>query len=239
MHVQAIRTHRISWGESLNDILDVYVTSLEERSVLAITSKLVSVCQNRRVSPSDTNKKQLIQQEADAILDITSPYPLTIKHNRLIPSAGIDESNADGHYILYPENIQTTLVNAWQHLRMHHKVKELGVIMTDSSTLPLRQGVVGIGLGWCGFEPLYNYVGQPDMDGRPLAVTSINLLDAIAATAVWCMGEGAEQTPLAIIQSPPFVSFLNRPPFPEEEDQVCINAKDDLYAPLLKNFKYT
>jgi F420-0:gamma-glutamyl ligase len=59
-------------------------------------------------------------------------------------------------------------------------------------------------------------------------------LDALAAAAVFVMGEGDEQTPFAIIQDlPQKIVFLDRPPTVEEEQSIIIPMDEDLYAPLL------
>jgi len=236
MKISPIKTHIVQQGESLERVLDRYITTLKEGSVVAITSKIVSVCQGRIVSKDSCNKKDLIYKEADAVVMTDSnPYDLylTVKNNILIPSAGIDESNADGVYILYPEKIQEVAAVLWSHLRLKHGIKHLGVIITDSHTTPMRRGVTGISLGWCGFKPLYSYVGKPDIYQKPLHVTQINLLDALATSAVLIMGEGDEMTPIAMLEGAPKLEFLERKPTSEEEVSVSISMEEDIYAPLL------
>ena len=49
------------------------------------------------------------------------------------------------------------------------------------------------------------------------------------------MGEGNEQTPLAIIKGATKISFLNRPPTIQEEKSVIIPMEEDLYGPLLES----
>ncbi|OJW49126.1 MAG: F420-dependent oxidoreductase [Alphaproteobacteria bacterium 41-28] len=244
MHIKPLKTHLIQVGESLNDILNAYVPPLEEGSILAITSKIISLCQGRVVDKEDVGDKYaLIEQEADAYLSENerNAYDiyLTITNGILIPSAGIDESNGNGVYILFPEDIQDTATLIWNTLRQRDKIDSLGIIITDSHTTPLRRGVTGISLGWCGFEPLYSYVGKPDIYGTNLRVTHINNLDALAASSVLLMGEGAEQTPLALITQAPRIKFLARPPSLEEINSVQIPLKEDLYAPLLEGVKWT
>ena len=237
MHVKALKTPPVKVGESLIEVLDRYVVTLSEKSILAITSKVVSLCQGR-VVPQDSvrDKYELVRREADAYLaQEDCPYHLTIKNNILIPSAGIDHSNGDGAYILYPEDIQQTVADIWRHLRKKHSLTKVGVIITDSHTTPLRKGVTGITLGWCGFEPLHSYIGQPDIFGQPLRVTQINILDALAVSAVFVMGEGAEQTPIALIEDAPKIRFLPDPPSRKQEQDIQISLEDDIYAPLLKN----
>lgn len=241
MKITAIKTHLIEAGESLENILDLYIPTLPEGAIVAITSKIISVCQNRIVDKNE-NKYDLINREADAVLEAEdNPYGiyLTIKNNILIPSAGIDESNSAGGYILYPENIQQTAAKIWDHLKFKHGVKKLGVIITDSHTTPMRRGVTGLSLGWCGFSPLYSYVGKPDIYQKPLRVTQINLLDALATAAVLMMGEGDEMTPLAMIEDAPKIEFLNCYPKVEEENSIVISMEEDIYGPVLKKAKWT
>lgn len=238
MNIKALKTHMIQPGESILRILDQHISTLAEGMVVAITSKVISLCQGRIV-PKDAvrSKYELIEKEADAYLsEDMSLYNahLTIKNNILIPSAGIDESNGNGMYILYPLNIQQTAYTIWQHLRTKHTITNLGVIITDSHTMPLRKGVTGITLGWCGFEPLYSYVGKPDIFNHPLQVTQINILDALGTTAVFMMGEGAEQTPIALIEDVPKIQYLSRPPSLEEERMIHIPLEEDIYAPILR-----
>lgn len=239
MKIYPIKTHPILVGEVLTKILDQYLTSLAEETIVAITSKVISLCQERVVQKDTVNSKfELIKKEADAHLregDSLYGAHLTIKHNVIIPSAGIDESNGAGTYILYPLDIQQTAQDIWQHLRQKHGLNHLGVIITDSHTTPLRKGVTGITLGWCGFEPLYSYVGKPDIFDHPLRVTQINVIDALATSAVFVMGEGAEQTPIVLVENAPKVQFLSRPPTQEEENMVRIPLEEDIYAPILKS----
>lgn len=242
MQVNAVKTRVVELGDSICSLLDEYIAQLTERSIIAITSKIISLSEGRVIAKSNVaNKYKLIQQEADAYLaEPMSVHDthLTIKHQRIIPSAGIDESNVKDGYILYPSDSQTTSEKIWHHLREKHTITQLGVIITDSSVTPLRRGATGICIGWCGFEPLYNYIGQPDICDRPLQMTQINLLDALATAAVLVMGEGAEQTPLAIIQDAPKVSYLNRTPSRDEKNAIAVSMEEDLYSPILRNAEW-
>lgn len=241
MQIKAIKTHRVALLESLEKVLDQYVLDLEERSVVAITSKIVSVCEGRCVQKSTINKYELIKREADCMLKQDhNPYDLylTIKDGLLIPSAGIDESNVDNVYVLYPSNVWESAENIWRYLRKKHNIAELGVLITDSHTTIMRRGVTGITLGWCGMEPLYSYIGKPDLYEQPLKVTQINIVDALATSAVFVMGEGNEQTPIAILSDIPHMTFLQRPASPEEKLSIIMNPSEDLYAPLLQSVKW-
>ncbi len=245
MQVKVHKTRRITTKDSLFDLLDTYVPRLEERSVLAITSKIVSLCEGSIVAKESVpTKEALIQQTAEAYLDYDKAFPaqysiqLTIKNGILIPSAGIDESNGDKVYILYPKDVQQSAISIWEHIRKRDKLNEVGILITDSHTTPMRRGVTGLGLGWCGFTPVYSYIGKPDCFGVPLKVTKVNNLDALASSAVFCMGEGNEQTPFAVITHAPKIIFQSFYPTEEEKNDVRIPMEEDIYAPILRNARW-
>ena len=241
MHIEPIKTHRITQGETLDALLDRYILHLAERSILAITSKVLSVIEGRLIKKSDIDKHALIKQEADLWLKTDqNPYNvlLTIKDGVLIPSAGIDESNADDVYVVYPTDPWKSAEIIWQHLRTKHNIHELGVLVTDSHTTIMRKGVTGIALSWCGFEPLYSYIGKPDLYENPLKMTQINNPDALATSAVFVMGEGNEHIPMAIIRDAPRMVFTNIPPSPAQRQSIIISPQEDLYAPLLKSAQW-
>ncbi len=235
MHVKAIKTHRIQCGESLERIIDEYVKNISEKTIIVITSKIISICQKRVVAKDSITKEALIKQEADVVIKSNNTYGvyLTIKNNILIPSAGIDESNGDNVYILYPENVQSSAEYIWNYLRKKHQLENLGILITDSHTTPMRLGVTGIALAWCGFAPLHSYIGTPDLYGHPLRMTQVNILDSLATSAVFLMGEGCEQTPLAIITDAPKINFVQNVPTAEEKDSIIISMAEDLYAPII------
>jgi F420-0:gamma-glutamyl ligase len=203
---------------------------------VAITSKVVSLCEGRVIHPEVVDKQILITAEAEYLLPPTeSVYgtTLTISHNLLLPSAGIDESNGDGVFILWPEDPQRSANVIRRYLAQRFARREIGVIITDSTSRPLRWGVTGVALAHSGFAAVNDYRDQTDLFRRPLAVTQANVRDALAAAAVLVMGEGNEQTPLALIDDLPFVTFQDRDPSAEELTAAAIPLEDDLYAPLL------
>jgi len=223
--------------DDLYEVLDTYMPSLQEGDVLLITSKVLGIHQGRCIPVGDiTDKDELIRAEAESYIDrdMAAKYPimLTIKHHTLIASAGIDESNANDHYVLWPEHIQQTAQEIWSHLRKTRGVKNLGIIITDSHSLPLRWGVLGVAIGFFGFEPLVDLRGKQDIFGRPLSMTQQNIPDAIAAFGVMLMGEANECTPLLLVRSLK-IQFTEK----DMSDTFWIEPKDDMFKPLLDVFK--
>ena len=238
MTVTAVRTRRVSVRElSLFDLLDEAVPALEPGSILAVTSKIVALCEGRVVPGGGdaAQKARLVAEESERYLPPSSSryeVSLSIKGNILIPSAGIDESNSDGNFVLWPADPQASANAAWRHLCARSGTG-IGVIITDSTTTPLRMGVCGVPIAHCGFLAVNDFVGTPDLFGRPLAMTRANVAAGIAAAAVTVMGESDEQTPLAVVTDVPFVRFQHREPTAQELAALAIAPEDDLYAPLL------
>lgn len=243
MNVQPIKTTTVKPGQPLLPFLDQSLPPLREQSIVVITSKIVSVCQGRvKTHTQAPDKKALITSEVDYYIDASTSSPfdvmLTIKDDILIANGGIDESNGNGLYILWPTDLPKTTSEIWEHLRKKHGVEQLGVIVTDSRVVPMRWGTLGIGLSWCGFEPLYTYIGKPDIYGNNLKMTRASHIDGLAAAAVLVMGEGNEQTPLALISDVPFISFTNKPPSTEELQTLRITKEIDIYSPLTNSDKW-
>lgn len=200
-------------------------------SVLAITSKIVSLSEGA-IASKDLDKKELIRREADFYLgEGGHGVELTVKHGLLIPSSGIDESNSrDGSFILFPKDPFSSARRLWHGLRQHFGLCEFGVMLTDSHTTPLRMGVTGIALSYWGFEGVTSKVDEPDLFGRKMKFTHIDIVDALAASAVLVMGEAAECTPLALVR-------VDGIKFRDEIDpaEIKIPLENDLYYPLLKD----
>jgi len=216
--------------------------SLKEKSIIVITSKVVSIWQGRCIKMGkNISKEELIKKEADFYIDAHNVPPageimLTIKDNILIPTSGIDESNANGYYILWPEKPFVAAKEIYNFIKKEFKLKNFGVIISDSHTTPLRTGIMGIGLTYYGFNPLRDYRGKKDIFGRKLKMSQTNIVDSFAAAAVYEMGEGDEQTPIAVIEDVGDIEFTEKDfskPNPLE-----ISIDEDIYSPFLKSVKW-
>lgn len=238
MDIQAFQTSPIVVGDSLFPLLDRYIDDLKDGDVIAVTSKVVSICEGRvQKLTNQIEKDLLIRNESERYLDtdLTRRYgfQMTIAHNILISNAGIDHSNGNGYAVLWPEDPMKSAEKIWKHLKAKRSLSHLGVIITDSHTTLLRRGTIGIGLAWCGFVALKNYIGTKDIFGREFLVTQSHMLDGLAAAAVVVMGEGNEQTPFARIRGVQGMTFTNCPPTEKEKDAMRIGLEEDMYAPLL------
>lgn len=239
MRIQPLRTHTITSDDrDLFAILDAHLTAFAEGSVLAITSKIVAIAEGRVVPMAGVDKQRLVADQAERYLPASDSkwgVSLTITNGMLIATAGIDESNSDGHFVLWPRDVQRSANAVRAYLVKRFSLSRVGVVITDSRTSPLRIGVTGVALAHSGFRALNDYVGVQDLFGRALRMTKVNVMDALATAAVLVMGEGNEQTPLAVIEDVPFVQFQERDPSPAELEQLRVAPEDDLYAPLLEH----
>ncbi len=239
MNISSIKTHKItSQDNDILKIIDQYVTHLPENSILVVTSKIVAICEGNVISNDQVNKDDLVLKQADMYLPKegnTFNLFVTIKNNVLAVNAGIDESNSDGKFVLWPTDAQESANTISDHLHTKFGLKNVGVLITDSKTTPLRYGITGIGIAYSGFTAINDFKGKPDIFGRILKMTTVSVMDGIAAAAAVVMGEASEQTPLAIVTDIPFVQFQDHTPTKEELDLLDIDPATDVYGVMLQS----
>lgn len=243
MKVQAVKTDKVlPSGPSIFELLDKFLPKIKEGSVVAITSKVIAICEGRVVSIGSIDKEKLIESEAQYYLPGgIGKYGISfsITKNTLIPMAGVDESNGNGNYILWPKDSQQSANEIRGYMVKRFGLKKVGVIITDSTAMPLRYGTFGIVLAHSGFMAANDYRGKKDLFGRLFKVSISSIAGGLAAAAVLVMGEGDEATPVAVMEDLPFVQFQNRNPTEKELDDFYISMVDeDLFAPFLNNMPW-
>lgn len=211
---------------------------IKEQSIIVITSKIVAIGEGQCVKITKTsNKPALIKQQADFYIDKNKVHgkisTLTIKDNILISSSGIDESNGNGYYVLWPKKPFASAKKIYAFIKKEYKLKNFGIIISDSHKIPLRSGIMGIGLAYHGFYPLRDYRGKKDIFGREIKFSQTNIVDSLATAAVFDMGEGAEHMPLAIIENARDIRFTNMD-F-SKKDLLKTSIKEDRYNFFLKS----
>lgn len=214
---------------------------IKENSIFVVTSKVVAIWQGRCIKIGSIDKEALIKKEADLYLDRKENpnrynVTLTIKNNILILTAGIDESNSNGYYTLWPSDPFESANKIYEFIKSMYGLKNLGVIITDSHTTPLRWGVTGIALSHYGFNPLKDYRGLNDIFGREMKISQSNIADSIASASVLVMGEGNEQTPLAIVEDVNFVEFVDQDL--QKTNPLEIDKETDLYSSLINSVNW-
>jgi coenzyme F420-0:L-glutamate ligase/coenzyme F420-1:gamma-L-glutamate ligase len=232
---------RAEVGSNVFDLTKQIVSNtgicIQDKDVFVVTSKIVSYEQSRvvklsEVIPSDDAIAQakkyaisgelmeLIRQEADVIYGGVEHAVLTLKDDMITVNAGIDNKNSPiGYVTLWPANLKTW-VDRYRLELMKFYGRTVGVVVTDSSCMPIRVGTVGVALAASGFDPIRDYRGSEDLYDRRIMVTQHSVAHSIATAAHLAMGEGREGTPIALVRDAPvemndktFVGFDMRMPF--------------------------
>ncbi len=229
LEVLGIKTELVRAGDDLVEVLLRGIKradlNLEDGDVLVIAESVVATAEGGVVKLSDVEpgpraleladeyrkdprEMELIIGCSDRIMGGIPGVVLTIKDGFLYPNAGIDHSNAPpGHVVLFPEKPQRSA--ALIRRRMEEAAgKEIGVVIGDSRTHPLRLGCVGVALACDGIVPVEDARGQKDLYGRPLEVTRKAVADNLVSAAQIVMGEGNEGIPAVIIRGAP-VKFVD------------------------------
>lgn len=232
MIIKPIKTRLFHEGDDLFTFIASYFNELPKKSVVVVTSKIVALAERRTaIAGNPKAKERLIRQESEIAIPAKYVW-LTVKNGIVMASAGIDESNANGKLILLPKDSFRIAAYLRNQLRKKYHVRYLGVLITDSRTMPLRAGVTGVALGYAGFRGIKDYRGKPDIFGRKFRFSRTDIADGLATAAVLVMGEGNERQPLAIIEGAP-VEFCDR----VNRAELHIDVKEDMYRPLFSKFK--
>lgn len=219
--------------DDLYAVFDEYLQGVKEGDIVAVSSKVVAIHEGNSFPLLGTDKEQLVRDTAD--LSIERPYwhsPLTVVKSAFIGTAGIDESNADGYLIKLPEDGFRSAEAIHAYLKKRFQLTNVGVVITDSNSSPLRRGATGVAVGWWGFEPTIDHIGEKDLFERKIEVEVTNLADGLAAGANVVMGEVAECQPMVIIRGTPGVTFTEE----NTKDMLFVPFHEDTYRVLYERF---
>jgi coenzyme F420-0:L-glutamate ligase/coenzyme F420-1:gamma-L-glutamate ligase len=193
--------------------------SLEDSDILAISQKIVSKAEGRMinldgVTPSkrteelakltqkDPRLVEYVLNESRRVLGTAERALVVEIHMGLVClNAGIDKSNVAGKdcYSLLPRDPDGSAQRI--RSRLHELTgKSVGVIICDTYSRPLRNGIVEFAIGLAGIKPFKDYRGTRDLFGNELRFKLVAVVDEIAAAAELVMGQGAEATPVAVIR---------------------------------------
>lgn len=172
---------------------------LVDLSKVKPTMRAKRIAARHRLDPRFT---QVIIQEADSILGGVDMALLTVKKGVLTANAGADQSNAPlGYAALWPKDPQSSAEEIRQGFRS--RGLDVGVMVIDSRTMPLRMGSSAVALGAAGIVPVEDLRGKKDLFGRAMRIKRAALADELAAAANLVMGETSESTPIAVARGAP------------------------------------
>lgn len=223
---------------------------LKDGDILIISSKFVSMAENRIVELSkvrvkkegkelaesldmDAHLAQLVVDEADTIFSGVKGFALAIKNGVIAPNAGIDRSNIfHGHAILYPKEPYLSAEKIRKYV-LEKTGKKVGIVLSDSRLMPTRIGTTGVALAISGFDPVKDERGRKDLFGNVLRVTQRALADDLCSAAQLLMGEADEGIPIVITRNPG-IKIENKPINPKS---VAVPFKECLYITGLTDSK--
>ncbi len=194
-------------------------TPLRDADVLVVTQKVVSKAEGRivdlrTVTPSarandfarrfekDARVVAVALSEAVRVVRMENGVLITeTRHGFVCANSGVDGSNvgsASGDVVtLLPEDPDASA------RRIRDRVREAGaevaVIVSDTFGRPWREGAGNVAIGVAGIEPLWDYRGQQDTDGRELHSTVIAVADELAAAAELVTNK-LDRVPAAIVR---------------------------------------
>ena len=149
-------------------------------------------------------------------------------------NAGIDESNIENGFLLYPpESPDASASRLGQELEKLSG-KKLSVIVTDTNGRAFKIGQTGIAIGIYKIKPVKRWIGEKDLFGKDLEITEEAIADELAGAANLLMGEGADGIPVVVIRGLDYYcdkeTYIKEMYRPEEQDIIkkglrCLQKK--------------
>ena len=238
MNIKTIKTRKIEPNEmNIEAFLDLYLPkNILEKSVIAIASKIISLCEGNVFLKSKIDKNVLAENEGDFVSEKTNEGVFFgVKDGALLPFSGVDESNSGDYYITLPSNSQNTANFIREYICQKYDKRYIGVIITDGMLLPLRWGAIGFCIAHSGFIGIKDYRNTKDIYGNNFKLQQMNIRDGLASSVCVEMGEGAESQPISIITDVNFIEFQDRNPKKSELEKLIAPIDKDIYGPFIKN----
>jgi F420-0:gamma-glutamyl ligase len=233
MILKPVKTRIFKEGESLPDFLFANIKSLKEGSVVVVSSKIVALAEGRVVVfKTEKEKIEAIKKESELSfpdLKNNSKRWFTLVSGMLTTLAGIDESNGNGKSIFLPKDSFKSATSLLKKIQNHYKIKNVGVVIADSRSIPLRRGILGQAIGYAGFKGLGDYRGQKDLFGRKIKYARPNVADTLAGACVLLMGESGESKPLCVIENAPVKFSIST-----NKKELVVPLKEDKFGNFYK-----
>ena len=186
--------------------------------IMVVTQKIVSKAEGRlvdlhtvtpspfavqiaKVQDKDPKIVEVVLRETKRVVKMAQRTIISeTRHGFVCAHAGVDESNVagEGTVALLPVDADASARRLRQDIQARTGV-EVAVIISDTFGRPWREGLVNVAIGVAGLEPLKDYRGLPDTEGRILKVTSLAVADELASAAELVMGK-LDRVPVAVIR---------------------------------------
>ncbi|RLT43308.1 MAG: coenzyme F420-0:L-glutamate ligase [Chloroflexi bacterium] len=193
-------------------------TPLEAGDIVVVTQRVVSKAEGRiyplddfvpssfalvyaeRTSKDPRVVEAVLRESKRVIRQVGAILITETHHGFKMANAGVDASNVGGADLvcLLPVDPDASCCRLRDDIR-HLTGAEVAVVMTDTFGRPWRLGQTNVAIGVAGMKPMRDYIGQPDLDGHVLRVTTICVADEVAGAAEMVMGK-VEAVPAAILR---------------------------------------
>jgi coenzyme F420-0:L-glutamate ligase/coenzyme F420-1:gamma-L-glutamate ligase len=171
---------------------------LADGDIVVVTSKIVSKAEGR-TAPAAERDQVIIAESVRTVARRASTRIVRTRTGLVLAAAGVDNSNvAAGTVLRLPEDPDASAVRLREALQRRTGVR-VGVVVSDTAGRAWREGQTDQAIGAAGVRPIEAYAGRTDAYGNQLAVTSVALVDELAAAADLVKGK-LEGRPLAVIR---------------------------------------
>jgi coenzyme F420-0:L-glutamate ligase/coenzyme F420-1:gamma-L-glutamate ligase len=199
-------------------------TPLEDGDIIVVTQKIVSKAEGRvvdlrTVTPSalaidfarrwekDPRAVEVVLGEAVRIVRMENGIMITeTRHGFVCANSGVDASNVGtgsvDFVVLLPVDSDVSARGIRDRVGALTG-KTVAVIVSDTFGRPWREGAHDVAIGVAGIEPLWDYRGEIDNDGRELHSTIIAVADELAA-ATELVTNKLTRVPAAIVRGYPY-----------------------------------
>lgn len=190
---------------------------LADGDIVVVAQKVVSKAEGRQrrlaeVEPGpraselaaslgkDPRLVELILAETERIVRSERVLIVETRSGLICANAGIDSSNVGGddEVLLLPADPDASA----RRLRAEIAIatgRRIAVVVSDSFGRPWRVGQTEVAIGCAGLDPIDDWRGRTDRDGRELAATEIAVADQLAAAAD-LVRDKASGIPAAIVR---------------------------------------
>lgn len=219
MKFEAIAVEKIPLiheGDNLPSIICEKI-GLQDRDIMIIASTIVAKAEGEifrleDITPGEEALEIVARTGKDprfiqAVLSksrevfVETPFMLvTTLAGHTCVNAGIDESNIENGFLLYPpENPDASALKIGKELEKLSG-KKLSIIITDTNGRAFKIGQTGVAIGIYNIKPVKRWIGEKDLFGKVLEITEQAIADELAGAANLLMGEGAGGIPVVIIR---------------------------------------
>jgi coenzyme F420-0:L-glutamate ligase/coenzyme F420-1:gamma-L-glutamate ligase len=204
------------------DACDRQAIDPADGDVFVFTQKIVSKSEGRTISLEDVEPSplasrfalesgrdprlvELVLRESRRVVRMDKGVLVTETLQGFVcANSGVDASNVEGEdaVCLLPEDPDRSAEGLRSALAARTG-RRLAVLVTDTFGRPWREGQVNVAIGIAGMEPITDYRGLRDPQGRTLLASEIAVADEIAGAAELVMGK-LDRVPVAVVRGAVF-----------------------------------